>query len=268
MSAVGRNAPITGPGLLQLKQQGKKIAMVTAYDYIWAALADQAGMDVILVGDSLGMVVQGRATTLSVTIEQMIYHAEIVARAVRRAMVVADLPFPINLASPAEVVRDAGRIMKQTGCHAVKIEGGRDAANVIQALTSTGIATMGHVGLRPQSVHQLGGYRVQRDQDQLVQDALAAEAAGAFALVIECVPAEVAQVVTQALSIPTIGIGAGAACDGQVLVLHDMLGLTPGRPPRFAKQYLDLGQQTLAALQQYAKEVREASFPDADHELK
>ena len=202
--------------------------MLTAYDFSMASFVDAAGIDSILVGDSLGMVVQGHETTLPVTLDEMIYHGRCVCRAAKGALVVVDMPFGSYHAGSNQSVANAARIMKETGCQAVKLEGGADQADAIRALVQAGIPVMAHVGLRPQSVHQLGGYRVQRDSERLFNDAAAAQEAGAFSIVIECVPSEVAATITRELVIPTIGIGAGADCDGQVLVLNDLLGLTAG----------------------------------------
>ncbi len=241
-----------------------KIAMVTAYDFPTARLVDQAGVDAILVGDSLAMVVQGHTTTLPVALEEMIYHAEMVARAVSHALIVVDLPFPTYFANPQAAIDAAARVLKRTHCHAVKLEGGSEQAPTIEALTRAGIPVMGHVGLRPQSVHQMGGYRVQRDVERLREDALTAQQAGAFSVVLECVPASAAEQLSRLLEIPTVGIGAGAGCDGQVLVLHDLLGLTGETAPRFVKAYADLAGTIRQAVQTYCEEVRTGTFPDAD----
>lgn len=258
---MARTARLTVPQLVAGKAAGKKIAMLTAYDYPTAALVDEAGADVILVGDSLAMVVQGRENTLPVTLDQIIYHAEIVSRAATRALVVVDMPFPTNHLGAHKAVELAGRIMKETTCQAVKLEGGLDQAEVISALVTAGIPVMAHCGLRPQSVHVLGGYKVQRQEEALLADARAAQDAGAFAVVLECITASIAAHITAELTIPTIGIGAGAGCDGQVLVLHDMLGLTAGYVPKFAKTYADLRTTISAAVQQYCAEVRSGEFP-------
>ncbi|NUQ63621.1 MAG: 3-methyl-2-oxobutanoate hydroxymethyltransferase [Pirellulales bacterium] len=256
--------PITAPKFTAMKAAGERITMVTAYDFPTAALVDSAGVDGILVGDSVGMVVQGHATTLPVTLDQMIYHAEMVGRAVQHALVIVDMPFPTYHLGAQRAIEAAGRILKETRCQAVKLEGGADQAAVIAGLVSAGIPVMAHCGLRPQSVHQMGGYGVQRDRERLVADAVAAEEAGAFAVVLECIPADVAREITASLRIPTIGIGAGLDCDGQVLVLHDMLGLTSGRVPRHVKAYADLKQPFVAAIAQYRSEVRSRTFPGPD----
>lgn len=251
---------LTVPQFAALKGE-RKITMLTAYDYAIAELVDEAGVDGILVGDSLSMVVQGHENTLPVTLDEMIYHADMVGRAVRRALVVVDMPFPSFHLGPHKAIENAGRILKQTRCQAVKLEGGVEQADVIAALVGAGIPVMAHIGLRPQSVHQMGGYKVQRDGRRLLEDARAAEAAGAFAMVVECIPASIAAEITAAVRIPTIGIGAGGACDGQVLVIHDLLGLTSGYVPRHVKAYADLRATIAGAVRQYAREVREGEFP-------
>lgn len=235
--------------------------MVTAYDYPQGRLADAAGVDSILVGDSLGMVVAGHDTTLPVTLDQIIYHAEMVGRAVEKALVVVDMPFPTHLLGRDRAVENAARILKEARCQAVKLEGGVDQAATIAALVQAGIPVMAHVGLRPQSVHQLGGYRIQRDQQALLADAQAAADAGAFGIVLECIPADLAAVITDRLAIPTIGIGAGTGCDGQVLVLHDLLGMTDGFSPRFARRYANVFEQSVEAVRQYCADVRGGQFP-------
>ncbi len=258
---MAASQPMTVPRFRERKG-GEKIAMVTAYDYVTAALVDEAGIDAILVGDSLAMVVQGHHTTLPVTLDEMVYHAEMVARAVHRALVVVDLPFPTYFANPQSAIDAAARVLKETRCQAVKLEGGAEQAPTIEALTRAGIPVMGHVGLRPQSVHQMGGYRVQRDRERLEEDARAAEQAGAFSVVLECVPRDAAAHITEVLSIPTIGIGAGPDCDGQVLVLHDLIGLTREKPPRFVKAYANVSDTIRQAVQTYCDEVRSSAFPD------
>jgi 3-methyl-2-oxobutanoate hydroxymethyltransferase len=256
---------ITVPQFAAMKSAGRKITMLTAYDYALAGLVDSAGIEGILVGDTLSMVVQGHATTLPVTLEEMIYHAEMVGRAVRHALVVVDMPFPSYHLGAHKAIENAGRILKETRCQAVKLEGGVEQAEVISSLVSAGIPVMGHCGLRPQSIHQLGGYRVQRDERQLLADAQAVEISGAFAIVLECIPAATAERITASLRIPTIGIGAGAGCDGQVLVLHDLLGLNPGHVPRHVKAYADLKTAVIDAVARYRDEVREGKFPGEQH---
>ena len=256
---------MTVPKFAGLKGSGQKISMVTAYDYPMARLVDEAGVEGVLVGDSMSMVVQGHENTLPVTLDEMIYHAEMVGRAVNGALVVVDMPFPSYHLGTFKAIENAGRILKETRCQAVKLEGGADQADTIAALVAAGIPVMAHCGLRPQNVHQLGGYRVQRDETALLADARAATDAGAFAMVLECIPAGVAAKITEMLSIPTIGIGAGAACDGQVLVLHDVLGLTTDYAPRFVKKYADLQTTVVDAVRQFRDEVRGGAFPAREH---
>jgi len=252
---------ITVPQFSAMKTSDKKITMLTAYDYAMAGLVDSAGIEGILVGDSLSMVVQGHSTTLPVTLEEMIYHAEMVGRAVRHALVVVDMPFPSFHLGPFRAIESAGRMLKETRCQAVKLEGGVEQSEVIAALVSAGIPVMAHCGLRPQNIHQLGGYRVQRDERQLLADAQAAEISGAFAMVLECIPAETAARITAAVKIPTIGIGAGAGCDGQVLVLNDLLGLSPGYVPRHVKSYANVKQIVAESVTRFRDEVRQGTFP-------
>jgi 3-methyl-2-oxobutanoate hydroxymethyltransferase len=253
---------ITVPQFSSMKVEGHRISMLTAYDYTMAQLVDSSGIEGILVGDSMSMVVQGHETTLPVTLDEIIYHAEMVGRAVEHALVIVDMPFPSYHLGNHKAIENAGRILKQTRCQAVKLEGGTDQAETIAALVAAGIPVMAHCGLRPQNVHQLGGYRVQRNRDQLIADATAAEQAGAFAMVLECIPNEVARVITEQVSIPTIGIGAGPHCDGQVLVLNDLLGITSGYIPKFVKAYADLKSDISRAVTQYRDEVREGQFPE------
>jgi 3-methyl-2-oxobutanoate hydroxymethyltransferase len=256
---------ITVPQFAALKTTGQKITMLTAYDHTMAGLVDAAGVEGILVGDSLSMVVQGHRNTLPVTLDQMIYHAEMVGRAVRHALVVVDMPFPSFHLGPHRAIESAGRILKETHCQAVKLEGGVKQAEVISALVSAGIPVMAHCGLRPQNIRQLGGYRVQRDEQQLLIDVQSAESSGAFAVVLECIPAEMAARITAAVKIPTIGIGAGAGCDGQILVVNDLLGLNSGRVPRHVKEYANLKEIVVQAVSQYRDEVREGKFPGQEH---
>lgn len=239
--------------------------MLTAYDYPTARLVDEAGVEGILVGDSLSMVVQGRENTLPVTLDEMLYHAEMVGRAVDRALVVVDMPFPSNHLGKHKAIDFAGRILKESRAQAVKLEGGVEQAETIYALVSAGIPVMAHCGLGPQSVHQLGGYRVQRNREQLLSDACAATEAGAFAMVLECVPSSLGAEITGAISIPTIGIGAGPGCDGQVLVVSDLLGLTSGYVPKFAKQYANLKETIVDAVTRYRNEVRDGEFPSDEY---
>lgn len=256
--------PMTVPQFVESKQRGRRLSVLTAYDYLWAGILDAAGVDAILVGDSLGMVVQGKRTTLPVTLEEIIYHAEMVVRAVQRALVIVDMPFLSFHISPEDALRNAGAILKRTGASAVKLEAGIHQADTIRALTAADIPVMAHVGLKPQSVLKLGGYKIQRDERRLIDDARAAQDAGAFGIVLECIPAGVAKTITAELQIPTIGIGAGPHCDGQVLVTQDMLGLTNFRP-RFVKQFAQLREAVSTAVRQYAAAVREGTFPDDAH---
>jgi 3-methyl-2-oxobutanoate hydroxymethyltransferase len=252
-----------------MKRQGRKIAMLTAYDYTFAGLLDGAGIDVILVGDSLGMVMLGYETTVPVTMDEMVHHTRAVTRGVRRAMVVADMPFGSYQTGLEEGLRNAARLLKEGLAQAVKIEGGGPVVRLVEALTQAGIPVMGHLGLTPQSVHQLGGYRVQGksrdDAARILDDARALEAAGAFSLVAECLPEELVAELSRALAIPVIGIGAGVHCDGQVLVLQDMLGLFTELSPRFVKRYAELSEQATAAVTAYAEEVRSGAFPGPEH---
>lgn len=262
-------AKVNVPDLIAAKRAGRRITMLTAYDAAFAKLVDAAGIDSILVGDSLGMVVLGHATTVPVTMDDMVSHCAAVARGASRPLLVGDLPFGSYQAGVADAMRNAARLLKEGGMDAVKLEGGREVAETVRALTDNGIAVMAHVGLTPQRVAQLGGYKVQaktgRAAQRLLDDALALEEAGAFAIVLEAVPAQVGALVTERLAIPTIGIGAGAHCDGQVLVLHDALGLYGSFAPKFAKRYADLGPVIVGALRDYDREVREGTFPDEAH---
>ena len=255
------------PDLKEKKQRGEKIVVLTAYDATMARLLDRAGMDVILVGDSLGMVVMGCETTLPVTLDVMVYHTQAVCRGVKRALVVTDMPFLTYQVSAAEAVRNAGRILQEGGAAAVKIEGGRPMLEVVSRLVDVGIPVMGHLGLTPQSVHRLGGYRGQarteEEAGRLLEDARALESAGAFSIVLESIPEDVARRVTAELSIPTIGIGAGPYCDGQVLVSYDVFGLYDGSVPPFVKQYAKLGDEMRAAAEAYAEDVRSGRYPAA-----
>ena len=261
MSDSNTNSRITVPRFIKMKSENRRIVMLTAYDYAVASLLDEAGIDAILVGDSLSMVVQGHDTTLPVTIDEMIYHAEMVGRAVHRALVIVDMPFPSYHLGVPKAIENAGRILKETRCQAVKLEGSDDQAGVIAGLVGAGIPVMAHIGLRPQSVHQLGGYRVQRDASRLLTDARAAEDSGAFAVLLECIPSSVAKRITSELRVPTIGIGAGADCDGQVLVTNDMMGLTSGYVPKFVRRYADLQKVMGDAVTRYRDDVRAGSFP-------
>ena len=260
---------VTRRTLRSMKRKGEKITVLTAYDHAFGRIVDRAGIDVILVGDSLGNVVQGLESTIPVTLEEMIYHARMVARAAERALVVCDMPFMSFQVSPGEALRNAGRILKETGCEAVKLEGGRVMAETVERITAAGIPVMGHVGLTPQSVHQLGGYRVPGKQEKaaegLLQDALALERAGAFAVVLECTPAELSRRISEKLKIPTIGIGAGPHCDGQVLVLHDALGMNEGHVPSFVRRFAELGAAAREGVEGFARAVRSGEYPAGEH---
>ncbi len=260
---------ITVPDILAAKKEGRRIAMLTAYDFPTAQILDAAGVDIILVGDSLGNVILGYENTLPVTMEEMIHHTAAVARGIRRALLVADMPFLSYQVSPEEGRRNAGRLIKEGGAAAVKLEGGKECAELVASLVDMGVPVMGHVGLTPQSIHRFGGYRVQgrddRSAEAILEGALALEEAGAFSLVLEGVPAALAAKVTSALAIPTIGIGAGRACDGQVLVLHDILGIYRGFRPKFVKVYAEIGRQMEEAAGAFVREVREGKFPDDTH---
>ncbi len=248
-----------------MARERQPITMLTAYDFPTAQALDQAGVDCLLVGDTLAMVVQGHETTLPVTLDQMIYHAEMVGRAAERALVVVDLPFPEGQMSIERSLEAGARVLKETRCQAVKLEGGHEQAARIEAMATAGIPVMAHVGLRPQNVHQDGGYRVQRDTERLVNDAISVQQAGAFAVLIECVPVDAARQITEALDVPTIGIGAGPHVDGQVLVTNDMLGLTAGHLPRFVKQYAQVRETIAEATRQYCDDVRQGRYPESKH---
>ena len=261
--------PVTLPTIRRMKAKGRKITMVTAYDATFARMIDEAGADILLVGDSLGMVVQGRDTTLPVTVDEVIYHCRAVARGTSRAHIVGDMPFLSHQISPEEALRNAGRYLSEGGAHAVKLEGGVDAAPTIARIVRAGIPVMGHVGLTPQSVHAMGGFRVQGrtedDAERVLDDARAVADAGAYALVLEGIPSDLAADVTATVGIPTIGIGAGPHCDGQVLVCYDLLGLTPDLKPRFVKRYAELFDAGKEAVATYCAEVRDGSFPSVEH---
>ena len=258
--------------LKRLKQIGQKICMVTAYDATFARIFDDAGADVLLVGDSLGMVVQGHASTLPVTLDQMAYHCAAVSRGAKRAHVVGDMPFMTYQASADDAVRNAGRLVSEGGVAAVKVEGGSEIAAIVQRIVRASVPVMGHIGLTPQSVHKMGGYVVQGRDDQtaqkLLDDAVSLEQAGCYSLVLEGIPMDLARQITQRLSIPTIGIGAGVGCDGQVLVCYDLLGMNPDFKPKFVKRYADLYGQIRGAAEAFFGEVRSEAFPDEAHSFK
>ncbi|MDQ2670155.1 MAG: 3-methyl-2-oxobutanoate hydroxymethyltransferase [Gemmatimonadota bacterium] len=261
--------PRTMRDLVGMKGAGRKIVMLTCYDALFARLLEQAGTDVLLVGDSLHQVLGGHESTLGATLDQMIYHAEQVRRGAPATLLVVDLPFLTYQVSIEDAIRNAGRVMQATGAQAVKLEGGSPMAETVRALVERGIPVVAHLGLTPQSVHALGGYRVQGREEaaasRLLDDAKALEGAGAAALVLELVPAKLAERITGALAIPTIGIGAGVGCDGQVLVLHDMLGLNDQFQPRFLKRYAELAEAVRLAASAFGDEVRASVYPDADH---
>jgi 3-methyl-2-oxobutanoate hydroxymethyltransferase len=267
MSAETR--PLSVLDLAAMKAAGRRIVMLTCYDAAFARLLEQAEVDVLLVGDSLNQVLAGHETTLSTTLDQMIYHAASVRRGSRHSLVFVDLPFLTYQVSIPEAIRNAGRVLQESGAHGVKLEGGSHMAATVAALVERGIPVIGHLGLTPQSVHALGGYRVQgrgeTSADRLLDDAKALEAAGACAIVLELVPAPLAGRITAALSIPTIGIGAGPQCDGQVLVLHDMLGLNEQFAPKFLKHYATLAESVRSAVRTFASEVRDGKYPGKEH---
>jgi len=251
----------------EMKQRGEKITMLTAYDWCTAQLVDAAGIDSILVGDSLSMVVQGNETSLPVTMDEMIYHTRLVARGVKRAMVIGDMPFMSYQASVEEAVRNAGRFLKEAGAQCVKLEGGAAVCDVIRAITKADIPVMAHIGLTPQSIHKFGGFKIQREEQRLVEDAKKVQDAGAFSVVLECIPTPIATRITESVEIPTIGIGAGPNCDGQVLVLHDMVGLFERFIPNFVKRYAECGKIIKEAVAQFCDEVREGTFPGPEHQF-
>lgn len=268
LAATNELRQVTVPDFVAAKARGHRLTMLTAYDYTMARLLDDAGVDSLLVGDSLGMVVQGQPDSLAVTLDEMVYHTRLVARGVRRSLLVADLPFMSYQISPQQALENAGRIIKEGGAHAVKLEGGVRSASAIAAITAAEIPLMGHIGLTPQSVRRLGGFKVQRDAERLLEDALAVEASGAFAVVVECVPTELAARITAALKIPTIGIGAGPDCDGQILVTPDLLGLFDDIRPRFVKHYAEMGQAVRKAVESYCREVCDGVFPGPEHSFR
>jgi len=257
---------------LNKKKDGKKISMLTAYDYPFAQIVDAAGIDSILVGDSLGMVVQGRENTLPVTMDEMIYHTKMVTRAVKNAMVIGDMPFMSYQTGTYDAVRNAGRFIKEAGAAAVKLEGGAESAEHIRAMSKADIPVMAHIGLTPQSIHRMGGYKVQGKSDEaakrLIEEAHIIEDAGAFSLLMEAMPMELAKTITEEMTIPTIGIGAGPHCDGQILVLHDVIGLFERFLPKFAKQYTNLKVEALNAITTYREEIEKGVFPSEDESFK
>jgi 3-methyl-2-oxobutanoate hydroxymethyltransferase len=263
---------ITVPHILKMKQRAEKITCLTAYDYSFARILDEAGVEMLLVGDSLGCVVQGQPNTLAVTMDEMIYHTRLVARGRKRALLISDMPFLSYQTSREQALQNAGRFLKEAGAEAVKLEGGVTVRETIDVIVKAGIPVMGHVGLTPQSVHQFGGYKIQgREKDRrerVLRDALAVEEAGAFSIVLEGMPLELAKEITERLTIPTIGIGAGAHCDGQVLVIHDMLGLFDDFTPKFVKRYADLKNTVTDAAKEFIGDVKEKKFPTEEHSFR
>jgi 3-methyl-2-oxobutanoate hydroxymethyltransferase len=264
----GRPRVVTTRTLLTMKQSGEKIAMLTAYDFLVAKLLDQVGIDIILVGDSLGNVVQGHETTLPVTVDDMIYHAKAVKRAVRNALIVVDMPFMSYQNSVDEAIRNCGRVMKEVGVGAVKLEGGEYIAEIVRHLVKIGIPVMGHLGLTPQAINKFGTYEVRAQEKaeaaELVKDAKVLAEAGVFAMVLEKIPARLASRVTASVPVPTIGIGAGGACDGQVLVVYDMLGMTEEFRPRFVRRYAEMAEEMRKAFRGYIGDVRQGNFPSEE----
>ena len=261
---------ITTKSLIEMKANGEKISMLTAYDYTMAKIVDSAGVDVILVGDSASNVMAGHETTLPITLDQMIYHASSVVRAIERALVVVDLPFGSYQSDSKEALRSAIRIMKESGGHAVKLEGGSEIKDSIKKILNAGIPVMGHLGLTPQSIYKFGTYTVRAKEDaeaeQLIEDAKLLESLGCFAIVLEKIPAHLAEQVTKSISIPVIGIGAGGGVDGQVLVIHDMLGMNNEFSPRFLRRYMNLYEGMTSAISQYVEDVKSSDFPNANEQ--
>lgn len=270
MSSASETKRVTVRDFVAAKRAGTKLVLCTAYDALFARLVDESGVDAILVGDSVGSVVAGLDTTLPVTLDQMIYHGAAARRGTRRAMLIIDMPFLSYQVSAEDAMRNCGRVMKETQAEAVKLEGGgEEVAAAVRAVARLGVPVMGHLGFTPQSLHALGGYRVQgreaEDARRLIEEARRLEDAGAFAIVLELVPAALAAEITEAISVPTIGIGAGAGCDGQVLVLYDLLGLNEAFSPKFLKRYARMGEDVRAAVRRFGEEVRAGTFPDRDH---
>lgn len=269
-SAPRPNSKVTVPEI-RSRKGGSPIAMVTAYDFTMARLLDEGGADILLVGDSLGMVVQGHATTLPVTVDDICYHGRAVARGARRAHVVGDMPFMSFQISAANALENAGKLMKEGSFESVKLEGGEEVAEHVRRIVSAGIPVMGHVGLTPQSVHAMGGFKVQgkgNDAERIIQDARALEEAGCYAIVLEAIPPDLAEDVTASVGVPTIGIGAGKGCDGQVLVCYDLLGMYRDLKPRFAKRFAEVGDQVVGAVRAYVDEVQARTFPGPEHSFK
>ncbi len=269
MSKEGKALAVTRTTIVEMKKKGEKITMLTAYDFATAAMMDESGIDMILVGDSLGNVVLGYDNTIPVTMEDMIHHTKAVARGVKRLMIIADMPFMSYQASMQSALENAGRLMKEAGAHGVKLEGGREIAETVQRMTASGIPVVGHLGLTPQSIHQMGGFKMQGRTDEaarrIKEDAVMIQEAGAFSIVLEAIPAALASEITESLTIPTIGIGAGPHCDGQVLVVNDLLGIYEKFTPRFVKKYADLAETMKKAFREYRDDVKQGLFPGPEH---
>ncbi len=263
-------AKITTQTVVEMKHRGEKISMLTAYDFTMAQIVDQAGIEIILVGDSASNVMAGHETTVPMTLDHMIYHTSCVVRGVDRALVIADLPFMSYQVTPKEALISAGRMMKEAGAHAVKLEGGKPIINTVKKIVDAGIPVMGHLGLTPQSIYKFGTYKVRAKEEEeataLIEDAKLLEEAGCFAIVLEKIPATLAAKVTAEINIPTIGIGAGVDCDGQVLVIHDMLGMNKGFNPRFLRRYADIHSVMTGAIEQYIKDVKDKDFPNQEEQ--
>lgn len=260
---------VTIPILHQMKQEGQKITMLTAYDYPFALLVDKAKIEIVLVGDSLGNVVLGYESTIGVTMDEMLHHAKAVKRAVKRAFLVGDMPFMSYNVNTEKAIENAGRFLKEAGCEAVKLEGGLEVAETVSCIVKAGISVLGHIGLTPQTVSKLGGYKVQGKEAEkakkIIDSAKKLEEAGCFALILECIPETLAKIITSELNIPTIGIGAGSHCDGQVLVIHDLLGMSAGFKPKFVKNYANLSKDITSAIESFKKEVKESKFPSREY---
>lgn len=265
-----RPAKITTQTVVEMKHRGEKIAMLTAYDFTMAQIIDQAGIEIILVGDSASNVMAGHDTTVPITLDQMIYHTSCVVRGVDRALVIADLPFMSYQVTPKDALNSAGRMMKEAGAHAVKMEGGSAIINTVKKIVDAGIPVMGHLGLTPQSIYKFGTYKVRAQEEEeaeaLLKEAKLLEEAGCFSIVLEKIPAKLAKKVTSEISIPTIGIGAGVDCDGQVLVIHDMLGMNKGFNPRFLRRYADIHTTMTEAVEQYIQDIKDKNFPNQDEQ--
>ena len=267
ISLVNKLNKVTAPSLKEMKERGEKIVSLTAYDYLFASILDEAGIDVILVGDSAAMVFAGYETTIPITMEEMLYHVKAVSRGVKRALIVADMPFLSYQTDPAKAVENAGRFLKEANAQTVKVEGGRHIAETIRAMVHVGIPVMGHLGLTPQSINHFGGYRLlgaeTTEAQSLMEDAMILEQAGVYSLVLEKTPADLAKEITERVSVPTIGIGAGKHCDGQVLVTHDMIGLFEKFRPKFVRRYTELGAEIRRACTRFKEDVKEGTFPSS-----